>query len=118
MSRDADPAGEQFCYLTTTGRITGRPHRIEIWFALREGVIYMLSGEGERSDWVRNLMISPDVVLEIAERKRTSRARVVKAGSDEDALARQLLLDKYQPGYGDDLTEWGRTALPVAVEWP
>src|SRR5215210_3089845 len=27
-------AEENFCYLTTTGRITGRPHEIEIWFAL------------------------------------------------------------------------------------
>jgi hypothetical protein len=25
---------EAFCYLTTTGRRTGRAHTIEIWFAL------------------------------------------------------------------------------------
>ena len=28
------------CYLTTTGRITGRPHEIEIWFAVREATLY------------------------------------------------------------------------------
>ena len=27
-------ADEDFCYLTTTGRVTGRPHEIEIWFSL------------------------------------------------------------------------------------
>lgn len=27
-------ADETFRYLTTTGRISGRPHTIEIWFAL------------------------------------------------------------------------------------
>jgi hypothetical protein len=35
----ADPrdlADEEFCYLTTTGRVTGRPHEIEIWFALED----------------------------------------------------------------------------------
>ena len=34
MPRDPhEHAGEQFCYLTTTGRVTGRPHEVEIWFA-------------------------------------------------------------------------------------
>jgi hypothetical protein len=36
-------AGEDFCYLTTTGRVTGRPHTIEIWFALEGGTLYTLS---------------------------------------------------------------------------
>ena len=37
--------------------------------------------------------------------------------SAEDALTRRLLLEKYQPGSGDDLTSWGQTALPVAFEF-
>jgi deazaflavin-dependent oxidoreductase (nitroreductase family) len=107
-----------FCYLTTTGRVSGRPHRIEIWFALREGIVYLLSGGTDRSDWVRNLMVSPDVVLEIGDVRRDTRARVVEPGTDEDALARRLLVEKYQPGYGEDLGSWGRTSLPVAIDWP
>ena len=35
-----------YCYLTTTGRHSGEPHRIEIWFALADGVAYLLSGSG------------------------------------------------------------------------
>ena len=57
----ADPADLPFCYLTTTGRITGRPHRIEIWFALHEGGVYLLAGGRDDADWVRNLRASPDV---------------------------------------------------------
>jgi hypothetical protein len=34
----------------------------------------------------------------------------------EDALARRLLVHKYQPSEDEPLGEWGRTALPVAVE--
>jgi hypothetical protein len=30
-----DDASQAFCYLTTTGRVSGRPHTIEIWFARR-----------------------------------------------------------------------------------
>ena len=30
-------AADDFCYLTTTGRRTGNPHEIEIWFAVDPG---------------------------------------------------------------------------------
>jgi hypothetical protein len=33
-----------YCYLTTTGRHTGSPHRIEIWFALDHGIAYLPVG--------------------------------------------------------------------------
>src|SRR5215208_1099137 len=58
---------EDFCYLTTTGRLTGRPHEIEIWFALvpERRALYMLSGGGDRSDWVKNLRRYPDVEVRI-----------------------------------------------------
>ncbi len=36
--------------------------------------------------------------------------------AEEDALARRLILAKYQPGYSEDLSDWGRTALAVAVD--
>ena len=116
---DPDPlALEEFCYLTTTGRITGGSHRIEIWFALHDGTVYLLSGNHDRADWVRNIMVSPDVVLEVGDRRRTTRARVLEPGTDEDDLARRLLVEKYQAGYDGDLSSWRRTSLPVAIDWP
>jgi deazaflavin-dependent oxidoreductase (nitroreductase family) len=118
VTGDSDLASLPFCYLTTTGRASGRPHRIEIWFAVHDRTVYFLSGGSDRSDWVRNLMVSPDVVVEIGDQRKATRARVVEPGSDEDALARRLLVEKYQPGYGGDLGNWGRTSLPVAVDWP
>jgi hypothetical protein len=54
-----EPSDLDYCYVTTTGRRTGSPHTIEIWFALHEDTVY-----------------------------------------------------------ADDLEEWGRTALPVAIELP
>jgi len=111
-----DPGGEQYCYLTTRGRVTGRPHTIEIWFARRGGTLFMLAGGGTNSDWVRNLQRTPEVSVRIGDREFTGRARVIEAGSAEDALARRLLPEKYQPGYSGDLSEWRRTALGVAVD--
>ena len=112
-----DIAGLDFCYLTTTGRVSGKPHRIEIWFVLAEETVFLMAGDRDRSDWVRNLVAVPEVELEIGGRKRATRARVVGGGGDEDALARRLMLEKYSPRNGD-LATWGRTALVVAIDWP
>jgi deazaflavin-dependent oxidoreductase (nitroreductase family) len=108
-------AGEQYCYLTTTGRVTGRPHRIEIWFAIDEDTLFMLSGGGERSDWVKNLRRDPAVTVEIGGGRFEGRARVV-TDLGEDARARALVHDKYAPGYQGDLANWRRTSLPIAVD--
>jgi len=108
-------AQQPFCYFTTTGRVTGRPHTIEIWFAISGRSLYMLSGGRDRSDWVKNLMRAPETTVRIGSTELAGRARVVMAET-EDALARRLLLEKYEPGYSGDLTDWGRTALPVAVD--
>ncbi len=118
MSDATDPKqrSDEYCYLTTTGRRTGRPHRIEIWFAMGDGVAYLLAGGRDRSDWVRNLTISPEVVLEIGDEKRTTVARVVTDAA-EDALARRLVVGKYVARNHGDLDAWGRTALPVAIDW-
>jgi deazaflavin-dependent oxidoreductase (nitroreductase family) len=114
-----DDQGAPYCYLTTVGRVTGRPHTIEIWFARHGRTLYLLSGGGDRSDWVRNLLARPEVGVRIGRRdapELAGRARVVAAGSEEDELARRLVTAKYQPGYGGDLSGWRRSALPVAVE--
>jgi deazaflavin-dependent oxidoreductase (nitroreductase family) len=107
---------EQFCYLTTTGRKTGRPHTIEIWFGGDGDTLYMLSGGGDRSDWVKNLVRGPKVRVRVGGQERDASARVVE-DPDEDGKARRLLASKYQ-GWrdGQPLSSWARTALPVAIE--
>lgn len=108
-------ADADFCYLTTTGRVSGRPHEIEIWFALNERTLYMLAGGGLQSDWVKNLQRTPQVSVRLAGAVYAGSARIV-TDAGEDALARRLVVGKYQPRDSDDLTDWGRTALPVVVE--
>ena len=95
--------------------MTGRPHEIEIWFGTSGSTIYMLSGGGVRSDWVRNIRVTPEVSVRIGGREFTGKGRIV-GDAVEDARARRLLLDKYSATYSGDLTDWGRTALPVAID--
>ena len=107
---------EPFCYVTTKGRRTGRPHTIEIWFARRDDTLYLLSGGGERSDWVRNIRADPTVDVKVGDRVYSARARVVER-PDEDGIARRLLAGKYQ-GWedGQAMSGWATTALPVAID--
>jgi deazaflavin-dependent oxidoreductase (nitroreductase family) len=115
MTAMNDLAGENYCYLTTTGRVSGEPREIEIWFGLDGSTLYMLSGGRDRSDWVKNLMREPRVSVRIADRTFEGRARVV-SDSDEDARARALLFEKYSPGYSGDLDDWRERSLPIAVD--
>jgi deazaflavin-dependent oxidoreductase (nitroreductase family) len=126
MELGADLAEEDFCYLTTTGRVSGEPREIEIWFGLvlpetaprppgRGATLYMLSGGQDRSNWVRNLLREPSVTVRIGSLTRPGRARVVEE-PEEDEMARRLLYDKYSKSYSGDLDDWRRTALPIAVD--
>ena len=109
-------AREDFCYLTTAGRVTGRPHEIEIWFSLvpETQTLYMLSGGGDRSDWVKNLRRNPQVTVRIAGKRFSGRAREAR-DAEEDELARRLLVEKYERSPGR-LENWRRRALPVVVD--
>ncbi len=112
-----EAAGEDdVCYVCTRGRRTGRDHEIEIWFGVDGGTLYLLSGGGERADWVRNLRAEPRVTVRLRDRTRPGRARVVAAGTDEDERARRLVYEKYEPRSGGDLTGWRARALAVAID--
>jgi deazaflavin-dependent oxidoreductase (nitroreductase family) len=105
-----------FCYVTTIGRRTGRPHTIEIWFGERDGTLYLMSGGGDRSDWVRNMRKEPKVSVRIGGEERPGVARFVD-DPDEDAAARRLLAAKYQSWReGRPLSRWASTALVVAID--
>ena len=113
-------AAEDFCYLTTVGRKTGRTHEIEIWFGVMEGKLYMMAGGRERSDWVRNLMKTAGVTVRIGEERYEGKGRVIEAAKepDLDGRVRRLVAGKYGEVEKDgELSGWGKTALPVEVRF-
>jgi deazaflavin-dependent oxidoreductase (nitroreductase family) len=106
---------DDYCYLTTRGRVTGNEHEIEIWYVRESNVLYLLAGAGEESDWVRNLQAEPAVRVRIDDVTYDARGRVVN-DPDEDRHARSVVFDKYQPRNDGELVTWRERALPVAVE--
>jgi deazaflavin-dependent oxidoreductase (nitroreductase family) len=111
-------AKEDYCYLTTTGRVTGKPHEIEIWFGLNHNTLYLMSGDG-KSDWVKNLLKNPSVAVRIGTHTFTGTARLVIEDEDkqEQMLARNMLADKYKEREADgSLSEWAQTAVVVGID--
>jgi deazaflavin-dependent oxidoreductase (nitroreductase family) len=115
INEAAGLSDEQHCYLTTVGRVSGRKHTIEIWFALSGSSLFMLSGNRDRSDWVRNAMKHPRVTIRIRDRVFEADARIIE-DAEEDALARRLLRDKYADPGITWFPDWIVTALPVAFD--
>lgn len=108
-------ADRSVCHLQTTGRVTGRPRTIEIWFATDGERVYLLAGGRDRAHWVRNLVADPRVKLRIAGQTVAGTARVVE-GEPAERIARELLAAKYQ-GWrpGAPLSRWAASSLPVEV---
>lgn len=75
---------DDYCYLTTVGRRTGRKHRIEIWYADDGKTLYLLSGGGRSSDWVRNLLVNAEVEVDIDGDDRRGRARGTRRPAPQD----------------------------------
>jgi deazaflavin-dependent oxidoreductase (nitroreductase family) len=52
--------------ITTTGRQTGQPRRIEIWFHNVDGHVYITGRPGKRS-WYANLLANPALTFHLKE---------------------------------------------------
>jgi deazaflavin-dependent oxidoreductase (nitroreductase family) len=50
--------------ITTIGRKTGKPRRIEIWFHNLDGRLYITGSPGKRS-WYANLLANPEFTFHL-----------------------------------------------------
>jgi len=96
-------SAEQFLYLTTTGRKTGLPREIEIWFVERESRICILAEHGYKANWVQNILANPSVTIRLMGRLWQASGRVLEPDRDGDLYAevRELAREKY--GWGNGL---------------
>ena len=95
MSWLAGHADVECCDVVTTGRRTGNPHEIEIWFGVDADTMYLISGNGSGADWYRNSLANPRVVVELAGETHRGIARDV-TDPDERRRVGDLMGDKYR----------------------
>jgi hypothetical protein len=99
MSWLAEHADTECCDLTTTGRISGRAHEVEIWFGVIADTLYLISGNGPGADWYRNALATPQVSVRISGMSRHGIATPV-TDADERRRVGDLMGAKY-PWDGD-----------------
>src|SRR6185295_16287089 len=72
----------KYLYLTTTGRITGKPREIEIWFVESEGKFYVLAEHLHDTQWVKNIKRDSRVRVRVGHRNSEATARVLDYNRD------------------------------------
>jgi deazaflavin-dependent oxidoreductase (nitroreductase family) len=97
-------AGEaEFLYLTTTGRRSGQPREIEIWFTRHERRYYLIAEHGDKANWVKNLRANPQVHIRVAGSSTEATARVMDAKAEQTLWKRIQALSEKKYGWGNGL---------------
>ena len=97
------PREPQYLYLTTTGRASGLPRAIEIWFTRLDGHYYLIAEHRERAHWVRNLLADPAVRARVGRKRFSALARVVNARTERELARTVREFSEKKYGWGDGL---------------
>ena len=94
---------DECLYLTTTGRVSGQPREIEIWFTEYAGRYYVIAEHGERARWVRNLRVVPRVGVRLGKHSFGATSRVVDPAAEPDLSRAVQRRSEKKYGWGDGL---------------
>ena len=100
-------ADAQVLYLTTTGRRSGLPRTIEIWFTYHAGRLYLNAERCFAAQWVQNIVQEPCVKVRLKDYAFDGRARVLDC--HQDRALWQTVVELSRQKY-----EWGE-GLPVEI---
>ena len=92
-----------FLYLTTTGRRTGQPREIEIWFTERGGNYYLIAEHRERAHWVQNIQAQSHVRVRLGDERFEATARTVDAALEPELASAVKALSDAKYGWSDGL---------------
>jgi hypothetical protein len=108
-------ANDRTIDITTTGRLSGRSHRIEIWFHNLDGRLFITGLPGRRG-WYANLAANPDFTFHLKETVRAdipAHARPITDESERRDVLRAILA---RLGRGSELDRWLHESPLVEVE--
>ena len=76
--------------ITTTGRKTGEPRRIEIWFQRQDGAVYITGMPVKPRSWYANMLANPDFTFHVKESAEID-ARAKALPVTDEASRRSIL---------------------------
>jgi hypothetical protein len=110
-------ANDRTIDITTTGRTSGEPRRIEIWRYRYDGRIFLSGSPGTR-DWYANLVVQPRFTYHLKGSAQADLAAVARPITNE-AERREVvagILEDLGRGSGD-LEEWVASSPLAEVEF-
>jgi deazaflavin-dependent oxidoreductase (nitroreductase family) len=81
--------------ITVTGRKSGRPISIPVWFVLEDGNLYLLPVSGSDTQWYKNVLNNPLIRIETGGAKGE-----VKLAPVTDAKQVSSIVEKFRAKYG------------------
>lgn len=108
--------------LTTTGRRSGVPRRIEIYLHNLDGDLYLTGRPGFRRDWVANISANPAVTLHLKRGAHADLPATATTITDPDERAAVILRARVESWGTDpdrakaDLDHWVATSPAVRLE--
>lgn len=98
-------AQERTIDITTTGRKTGRPQRLEIWFHNLDGALYITGLPGKRS-WYANLLVQPAFTFHLKGRMQADLPAHARAITAQDERRRVLTAILARLDREAELADW------------
>jgi deazaflavin-dependent oxidoreductase (nitroreductase family) len=109
-------ANDRTIDITTTGRSSGLPRRIETWFYRVDDQIYLTGSPGRR-DWYANLLANPDFTFHL--KQSVAADLLARATPITDPAARRAIFARILSDLGgtQDLEAWLAGSPLMAVRF-
>ena len=96
-------ADKRVLHLTTTGRVTGRPREIEIWFIVYHGKFYVFSERREAAGWVKNIRRNPNTSVRFGNCRMKAVAKVLDYRKQRELWDEVQAIANHKYSWGDGL---------------
>ncbi|MDP6454299.1 MAG: nitroreductase/quinone reductase family protein [SAR202 cluster bacterium] len=104
--------------ITTTGRKTGQPRRIEIWAHNLDGRLFLTASPGRRS-WYANLVATRKMTLHLKDKVKADLAASVRPILDDDerrdVLTRLNAASAFRQTQNMDVEQWVQNSCLVEL---
>jgi len=98
--------------ITVTGRSSGRPISLPIWFAVEGNMLYLIPLKGSDTEWYKNVCKTPTLRLEARGKTLTATARILTDSAQLDHV-----LELFRNTYGRNVKSY-YPKYDVVVEVP